>query len=346
MNKQELLEYLKAVCKAEEAKYACEEAIRTLKGQISQNYLNIAPPEKPVRVKIKPSEASKEKGGALGCLSDFGEFILIIVLCLAVFLLVMFLFDKHPELGLIVGALAAFGTFKGLQWLSEERIIKKSIAMEDSMYQRDLEKYNQEMKLYRDQMALNEKKNQVIQRAIAENEAELKKIKFILDRLYSKGVLYQSFQDSVAVHQILQYLEMGLCETLEGSTGAYAEYMKDVRSERICSSISDLKRAMVQMTSMIMKNQYILCQEMKEVNKNVEFLQNTVQNGMDGVNNVLSSIRSDTSSAANSLVEANQKLESMQRTLVAAAHNEYIDLHKRNAYDYCVRTRLINPGLI
>lgn len=87
-----------------------------------------------------------------------------------------------------------------------------------------------------------------------------------LKKLYDLDILYPTYRDIIAVAQILEYIESGICTQLEGSNGAYAEYRNDLRTERIVGSIVDLKNAVVSKLDVIARNQHIMCELLKTNN--------------------------------------------------------------------------------
>lgn len=55
------------------------------------------------------------------------------------------------------------------------------------------------------------------------------------------NVLHPNFQNMLAVNQIRDYLEMGICDKPAETNGAYAQYMQDARVNRICASIDEVR---------------------------------------------------------------------------------------------------------
>ena len=64
-----------------------------------------------------------------------------------------------------------------------------------------------------------------------------------LRRLYDCAVLLPPYRNLIAVNQLCEYLETGICTELEGDYGAYAAYQWDVQIGQICTTVTGLKRS-------------------------------------------------------------------------------------------------------
>ena len=84
---------------------------------------------------------------------------------------------------------------------------------------------------------------------------------------YNSGPIYQSYRNLVAVTQIYEYLASGIASELEGPNGAYAQYMNDVRAERICNDLEKIRTDMNNGFKRMSANQQMLCGELKSVNR-------------------------------------------------------------------------------
>lgn len=98
-------------------------------------------------------------------------------------------------------------------------------------------------------------------------DVKLDELRDKLWEYYNKGPIYQSYHNLVAVTQIYEYLASGIASELEGPNGAYAQYMNDVRAERICSDLEKIRSDMNRGFERMAANQQLLCSELKSVNR-------------------------------------------------------------------------------
>ena len=149
------------------------------------------------------------------------------------------------------------------------------------------------------------------------------------------NVLYPSFQNLIAAYQIREYLQMGICEALDGPIGAYAQYMLDVRTERICTSIKDLKVAVV---NAIQTLQSTLVHELRYIGDSVNEMNTTLDNDLQQLNSSISAMNSASREQIDvHFAKANQYLESMNKNIATSAHNQYIQQRLQNVDTYLLR---------
>lgn len=258
MEKGQLMEYLSAVCDAENALYACNEAIAQLQAKLQKTHPVY---KRPVKLSITPSE----------------------------------------------------------------------------VYQRDLMLYEN----YKNSVEAVRKE---IEGAIQTNVFVAERIKQELQQLYSRDVLHVSFRNMVAVNQIREYLDMGVCDALEGPTGAYSQYLQDVRVNRICTSIDELKRSLLHALNQIAMNQSILVSEMRKMNENINQMQASIDQGFAGIQQQMNRAQQmaavQTSQLENRFAEMNTQLEGIHNALSASAHNEYVALRETNVRRYLKKYQL------
>ena len=169
-----------------------------------------------------------------------------------------------------------------------------------------------------------------------------------LEKLYARDIVYGRFRNIVAVSQILEYLEMGLCEELTGPNGAYAQYMLDVRTDRICDSIDSLKKAMQNMMSQVLISQNQIIGEIRKTNDNMVDLKSSLRNEISDIKDQVG-IAIKTAEQTNARIDstnhhlqvANSKIGQMNNILSASAHNQYIALRESGMNNYMLR----NPDI-
>ncbi len=207
-----------------------------------------------------------------------------------------------------------------------------------------MREYKGQLAVYERSQKVTEAARQEIEGAIQTNAFVAERIKQELQQLYSQDILHVSFRNMVAVNQIREYLDMGICDVLEGPTGAYAKYMKDVRINRICTSIDELKRNLMHALNQIAMNQSILVSEMRKTNENINQMQASIEQGFAGIQQQMNRAQQlaavQTSQMENRFTEMNAQLAGIHNALSASAHNEYVALRETNVRRYLKKYQL------
>ena len=146
-----------------------------------------------------------------------------------------------------------------------------------------------------------------------------------LRTLYDEGPLYPNFRNFVAVTQIYDYLASGISYQLEGPDGAYAQYMNDVRTARVCESLEQIRNDMRQGMEAIVANQHMLRGEIRACNAALAELNISVDRAHAELSSQLDSISDGLDShfhaMGQSLHEANATSQSMASRIAAMASN-------------------------
>lgn len=347
MTKKELMEYLKAINDVEGAVYFYEEATRRLRQNRSAMKRIAVRPERETPC-IAPKERQFYEHGIGYWISG-------------VFWLGFWIFDcmQHGSfiketfrcqtawLGVIVYPLLGYGCGWILQWVGflVFDIILESIfdfqktkkAAEDSVVIAE-QSYENKMRIYKEACALEEKAEREMDTAIDELNTKYEEVKKQRDKLYAMNVLHPSFQNVIAVNRIRDYLEMGICDRLEGANGAYAQYMQDVRVNRICKSVDELRQTVEKGFNEIKGKLSAFMVEMRRTNANIDALNANISSEFSNMQRLISEgqKRSDAHLQAD-LKEANGYLRSISKTLQDAGHNEYIALKEANVSSYLRR---------
>lgn len=340
MDKKKLIEYLDAVCDAESAVQACNDAIsayETLKGRMPTPQVPIAPVHE-VATK-KPGKAS-DYWGYIGW-----------ILWLPLWCIYCLIFDalgltldvggSTPH-GLALAIISSVLISRLLQKHMNERKTesdyereKQRIALNNHQADRQ---YNERLTSYNESKSCYDKAISIYDMHIRNQESLRQTAQKHLDTLYSYGIIYQTFHNLIAAYQIREYLQMGICEELEGPNGAYAMYMNDVRTARVCDSISDLKKSL---TSAIRSLQGTLVQELRIVNSNLAEMQGSLSNSMQGISQQMQEMQriqqAGTSQLGTHLAQANQHLASLRSNTAIMAHNQYVEQRLRNVDAYLLR---------
>jgi len=122
--------------------------------------------------------------------------------------------------------------------------------------------------------------------------------KFVLNKLYSIGIVHRKYQNITAVSSILDYLETGRTRSLiwNGSDpGAYNLYEDDVKANRIVGAIESGFDKMSQLISQelhkIQQNQYALYDAVQNSNKLLTYLSLASREILNRVDSISSEMR-------------------------------------------------------
>lgn len=114
-------------------------------------------------------------------------------------------------------------------------------------------------------------------------EIKLKELQEKLREYYNRGPIYQSYHNLVAVTQIYEYLASGIANELEGPNGAYAQYMNDVRAERICNDLEKIRSDMNRGFDRLAVNQQVLYNELNSMNQSLGEISSSCYNLCSGM---------------------------------------------------------------
>lgn len=348
MTKEQLIAYLDAVCDAESAIQSCTDniALYTAKKR------NIVVPNTPTR----PMKATviRQNSKPLELAFFFsGTYITAAITCFFAFYLgfgalIYVLFNpanfEPTTLMLFSAILALIAPPIAITVVNNkdaERAYMNSTQQADKQYQAALVNYETNLVTYNKTCDLNNAATTIFDTAIQKQEAFRTEAQSRLNHLYEMNILYPSFRNLIAAYQIREYLQMGICETLDGPTGAYAQYMLDVRTERICTSIKDLKDSLV---SAIHSLQSTLVHELRVINTNIDEISHSLDENFNKLNTSIVSMQNATSAQLDAhFTEANHHLSVMSQNISSAAHNQYIQQRLQNVDTYLLRAP-INPS--
>ena len=178
------------------------------------------------------------------------------------------------------------------------------------------------MNAYQQHIQLLTASRQALSRNLAQFQSRLETANLKREQIYAKGTIYPGFRNPVAVFTLREYLRMGICTELEGPNGAYSQYMLDVRTSRILSSIDDLRDAIV---SSISQLQMALVAEIQETNRSIERLGESIYYNLNQLEQSLRlSQQQATAQVTMHLSQANEKLARIQAGTETIAINQYI----------------------
>ena len=326
MTPQELKNYLKAACDLEDAIRMCEEAIEKL----SQRSIQL--PDRPVEPQRSNYQSSYSTESPWSPFFGWGTAILIFIFCIN---------DSGASgilggiiLAIICGPLAAWMTNK--YYASQQR---------GNAQDRDYRDYQLAMGVYRTRLDAYEKAHRLYQSTQAAFEAEISRLRSKVrsldlerSRLYGRGVLHHSCHNIVAVHQLYDYLDMGIATTLEGSNGLYALYQQDLRTSRICDNIQDLKRALETGFSRMASAMSSLSHAVRVTQSSINSLNSSLQSSLSSMQQSITAAQTATAAQMQSyMTQANSQLSRINSTLATASYNYYVTARESSARAYLRR---------
>lgn len=117
---------------------------------------------------------------------------------------------------------------------------------------------------------------------IEEAERTLKKLYQCRNELYGCNIIFDKYQNVVAIATFYEYLMAGRCEILEGASGAYSIYEQEIRADRIIDQLD----VVITKLEDIKSNQYMIYNELRIVNQNLEYLNATMESIDKSVKNI------------------------------------------------------------
>lgn len=342
MNKQQLIEYLDAVCDAESAVQACNDAIEDYEQQMKRMPPILCPQRPTYQTPTLHTEMTWNWETIRSSLTLSAILVIPVGLLLGLLSVSLGLIPNSAEAANNLWLPAIILSFIGVpiyfSWadkrdVNQKNSIEKEAAL--SANQKAEAYYQQQLSAYQKQTTLNEATLSMLAIGIKKQENLRDNAQDQLTKLYSINVIYPSFQNLIAAYQIREYLKMGICDALEGPTGAYAQYMEDVRTARICNSIIDLKNSL---TSAIHGLQGTLARELRQVDDNLTALRSEMGSSMNSLTTQMQQMHAATAAQLEThFNEANRHLTRMGENIAISAHNQYIEQRLRNVDAYLLK---------
>lgn len=340
MTKQELLDYLGAACDVENAIFVCENVINSLQASRNTISFNASKPQKPEHTNTHTDEfygplfaiAGAIFVGVLFALwylwlnitnsSDFTFFVWVAQIIQG-FVLDAVVIAIGFVLFFIIGAIASIP----LNNISR----KKDAELDLANYNKMMTEYQNRYDAFEKARAIHNRSIDEIETAISEMRIKIRNLDETRKKLYANNVIHPTFQNMLAVNQIREYLEMGICCELEGPNGAYAVYMNDVRANRVCNSIEELRETIEQGFSRMVGVMSSFVGELRETNARISTMNSSLTQSLHNVQRCISDAQTITTSQ---IQAANHHLKNINQTLKDAAHNEYIAMKAAKVEGY------------
>ena len=316
LSKQGLLDYLNAACNIENAIFTCEEAIKRLNAQSSRVFT----PTAPTRTVAPHSTTSSD--------SSFWGWVVGIIITVV--------FTNGAGFpGFLLGGI--IGLFVGafITGSMDKSHAQQQKAEAEAAATRT---YNDQLAAYNAAMTASKYAKAAIAKEVDRLRARIRTLDQLRTQLYNKNVLHASFRNIVAVNQLRDYLEMGISDRLDGSNGLYAQYLMDVRTDRICGSIKELQQALERGVSRITGSMNSLTVAVRETNSRISAMNNSLNTSLNNMqNNLIAAQNASAAQMQSYMSQANGQLSAIQNTLSTAAYNQYVTARETRARAYLQR---------
>ena len=336
MDKQQIIEYLNAVCDAEGVVQSCNDTIAIYQREKGRTN-NPSMPAKPVMESVVMEKWKEDHFIAFWILSVVFFFLFYILIALILHAFGM----GNDVLGavMIISAVLAMVTSKCslyfIDKIKREKEYAAKLEVERKKYNKEYQEYQKQCTIYDKACMLRKETFAMLDAAIQQEQLHKQKAEKKLEQLYQRDVIYASFRNLIAAYQIREYLQMGICDSLEGANGAYAQYMQDVRTERICTSIDKLKSTIA---SAIQQLQGTLIGELQNINQSIENTRISIQNGTNSISSKLETMQRESIERIEAnYQDARQILSNMKENIAVSAHNQYVEQRMNGVEGYLLR---------
>lgn len=207
-------------------------------------------------------------------------------------------------------------------------------------YEKLLNKYKAEKEKEDSRVAIEVENLQSLDSIISKLENDINVWTIRLNSLYDQGNLYEKFCNLEAITTIHSYLDSGICSELEGPYGAYAQYMQDIRVDRIVQSINGM-RASIEKGFMRQERLQLEANGLLHgIRDDFSLLNSKIDNIKDGIN----SIGRHSEAMTNSLRSMHHQLDNIQQSTYwsavntsISALNQYTQIREETANRYFLR---------
>ena len=139
----------------------------------------------------------------------------------------------------------------------------------------------------------------------AKLEDILKETKNTLEAYYRKDIIYPKYRSLIPISSFCDYLQSGVCETLEGHEGCYNKFDLEVRLDTIISRIDDV----IDNLDQIKFNQHTLYEEVVKCNEKLDNLSTGISEMTNNITGSIEEVKAKTVAAINGNDHSNAMLE-------------------------------------
>jgi len=141
----------------------------------------------------------------------------------------------------------------------------------------------------------SEQKAAIVQDEIKILNDKIKEMTDVLDKYYSKNIIYPKYRNIIAISSFYEYFSSGRCFELEGHEGAYNIFESESRQNIIINKLDDVIRQL----DYIQQNQFMLYSAIQEQNSKVNSLMGDMRKCVSSMQRV---------EASNDIIAYNSKI--------------------------------------
>jgi len=211
------------------------------------------------------------------------------------------------------------------QKLNEKTMELESVIEKENEIAKAIEKKAQEAMLFD---VPSQSKLLFIEDEIAKAETTLAKCYQCKNKLYSYGIVFEKYQNIIALSAFSEYLMSGRVFTLSGPDGAYNLYENECRMNLIISQLSEVLEALEK----IQENQYLLYSKLTEINNELVSLNNATAKAISA----LDTISDNTGVMSESLEAIKNNTEVIAYNTEVTAYYSKVNAELTNSLGYMV----------
>ena len=140
---------------------------------------------------------------------------------------------------------------------------------------------------------------------------------------------------------LYQLIDMGICSRLEGENGAYAKLREDWNFDRVCNSLEDLKKAVVQGVAELAKGLQGLYEQLRQNHRETLSCLHRIDRGIDSLEDCVGSLDRVMAEGVGSLQAAsaqiNSNLSDISASLNTLSNNQYVTAWEQGVRTYWLR---------
>lgn len=319
MKGKELLEYVKKVFEMESAIRIQEDVLQ----KVDDEREKLNHPYYKVTSELYKYDYHAEPQYEGYCMDDYiGAFIVWIILSVIILFIGIFTWFLEYDVGVegifIIGALSFIivGGYMFLRSLSakasyndeccktkEYNDLVKTLTDKDN---EEIKRKNEEIIEWNNKHCQEiEAKKAALDIYRAKLEDILKETKNTLEAYYRKDIIYPKYRSLIPISSFCDYLQSGVCETLEGHEGCYNKFDPEVRLDTIISRIDDV----IDNLDQIKFNQHTLYEEVVKCNEKLDNLSTGISEMTNNITGSIEEVKAKTVAAINGNDHSNAMLE-------------------------------------
>jgi len=186
---------------------------------------------------------------------------------------------------------------------------------------------------YKAKVKLIKKSFELTRSEVNKLNAPIREAQATLEKLYSLNIIFPKYRNLAATCTILEYLESGRCDKLEGPDGAYNLFESELRQNLIISKLDEV----IENLQYIQQNQFTLYQKLDSIDRNVSSISRKISSLITVSDKILKntgSIKAATENIARTTERIAKSTESIALTSAITAQYSEITAKNTEAIKY------------